>query len=172
MPPRDLSTVAPLQSRWRATMGGSKGQLYVVFEHTWDGCIGLRNRETKRKHWISFAGITRKYVRIPDESVEQAEGRFPVAAWKEIFSQVPPYPMHLSDELVRAIAGLAIHTREASREMESGLRSGNLLLFNMPLSLISGAVKHINEQAGKEWERKDDPETPTDHRYMLDDGGE
>jgi hypothetical protein len=73
------------------------------------------------------------------------ESQFPVEAWKEVHSTVPPYPLGLSDDVVRILADLAIHIREAGAQLSTGLdpKNLNLLVALMPLSLISGGLKRL-----------------------------
>ena len=72
--------------------------------------------------------------------------RFPVEAWVEIFSTVPGYPLKLSDDLVREIANLAIHVRNMGEQLEEGISAKEPLVLMMPLSLISSAMKRIEQQ--------------------------
>lgn len=72
------------------------------------------------------------------------EGRFPVEAWEEIFSTVPPYPLDLPDDLVRAIADLIVKSREAAERLGSGLRTGDPLQIWMYPSLLRGAVNRLD----------------------------
>ncbi len=75
------------------------------------------------------------------------EGSLSPDDWEKIFSTVPPYPTDLPDDLRRALAGLAISVREAAQQMEKGRRAGDLLTFNMPLSLISSGLKKLENYA-------------------------
>jgi hypothetical protein len=67
--------------------------------------------------------------------------------WAEIFSTVPPYPMDLPDELRRTIAQAAIDIRRAAEDMERGRRTGSLLDYQMPMSLLSGALRRMEKYA-------------------------
>ncbi len=56
----DLS-LATIGTTWRAKAGASKGELYEVFEIAWDGTLGLKNKRSNRKHWVSQTGLLKKY---------------------------------------------------------------------------------------------------------------
>ena len=68
---------------------------------------------------------------------------FPIDAWKEIFSKIPPYPMSLPDDLVRQIADLAIHVRNMPEQIEAGIDGENYLQTYMAVSLASGSLRRI-----------------------------
>ena len=69
------------------------------------------------------------------------------ADWAEIFSTVPPYPTELPDELRRIIAQAAITIRQAAEDMERGRRTGSLLDYQMPMSLLSGCLGRMARHA-------------------------
>jgi hypothetical protein len=166
MPADDPREVAPLYSRWQANWGKSQGQLYTVFEHTWNNHVGLQNCGTRRKHWVTLPGLTRKYVR--SEEIELADGRFPVTAWKELFSQIPPYPVNLPDDLVREIANLALHVQRLAPELDAHLYKGDFMLTDMPLSLATGALNKVRDRVN---EIRADGYDLMSADYLLDDGG-
>lgn len=67
--------------------------------------------------------------------------------WETIFSMVPQYPTELPDEVRRIIAELAIMVREAAGHLERGRRINSTLDYLMPLSLIGGALKRLEQYA-------------------------
>lgn len=67
--------------------------------------------------------------------------------WDGIFSIVPPYPAEMPDELRRLIAQAAIHIRQAAADMERGRRTGSLLDYQMPLSLVSVCLQRMERYA-------------------------
>lgn len=81
------------------------------------------------------------------------EEPFPVGAWKQIFSTVPPYPMDLPDDMVRCIADLAIHVRQLAGSLGLALESQDRLAILMGPSLISSSLRRINEFILAECER-------------------
>jgi hypothetical protein len=75
------------------------------------------------------------------------EGPLSAQDWKEIFSTVPPYPMDLPDELRRTIAQAAITIRQAAEDMERGQRTGSLLDYQMPMSLLGTCIDQMARHA-------------------------
>jgi hypothetical protein len=75
--------------------------------------------------------------------------RFPEEAWVEIFSTVPAYPRDLSDDLVRAIADLAIHARGLAESLPSALADGDHLAAWMEPTLTRGALQRVDEGIAK-----------------------
>ena len=84
---------------------------------------------------------------IKPEPEEEDSEQLSTQDWVQIFSVVPPYPLELPDEARRNIAGLAIIVRQAAETMERGRRNNDQLLYFMALSLISSAVKRLEEWA-------------------------
>jgi hypothetical protein len=75
------------------------------------------------------------------------EGPLSPEDWAEIFSTVPLYPVELPDELRRTIAQAAIDIREAAEHMERGRRTGSLLDYQMPMSLLSSGLRRMEKYA-------------------------
>ena len=75
------------------------------------------------------------------------EGPLAAEDWKEIFSTVPPYPTDLPDELRRIIAQAAITIRQAAEDMERGLRTGSLVDYQMPMSLLGVCIDRMARHA-------------------------
>lgn len=96
-------------------------------------------------------------VDITDEKAEELddvlERTFPVDAWKEIFSRIPAYPLDLPDDVVRAIADLAIHVKQLAENLGPAVASGDRLAIFMGPSLISSSLKRINQYIEGEIER-------------------
>jgi hypothetical protein len=75
------------------------------------------------------------------------EGPLSPEDWAEIFSTVPPYPTELPDELRRIIAQAAITIRRAAEDMERGRRTGSLLDYQMPMSLLTSCLQRMARHA-------------------------
>lgn len=74
--------------------------------------------------------------------------------WHEIWSKVPAYPDGLPDDMVRALAQLAIDLRAAPAMLVDGLEKDDWLLVNMPLSLLSAMMRRLGEYAAEESKRR------------------
>ena len=85
-------------------------------------------------------GIFRSFAAAAEDSLSPED-------WAEIFSQVPPYPTELPDELRRTIAQAAITIRQAAADMERGRRTGSLLDYQMPMSLLSSCLRRMERHA-------------------------
>jgi hypothetical protein len=75
--------------------------------------------------------------------------RFPEETWVEIFSTVPAYPKGLSDDLVRAIANLAIHVRGLAESLPSALASEDHLAAWLEPTLARSALAHVDKGVAK-----------------------
>lgn len=76
------------------------------------------------------------------------EERFGPLAWAALFAMpAPEYPKDLPDDMVRALASLVLTIREAAENLDAGRRTGDLLTYFMPLSLITSQVRKLEQYA-------------------------